>query len=571
MQQILLQAAPVLYRMAMLLLGSKKSAQEVTAQALRVLSADEFKQADANAIKTMGAAQILRDYITQADAEDCGKPDFAEESPLPALLRLPDEDRQLCTMRLCGFSEGEMSDVLDCTLASLSPKLETAMRRLTFSQDGDAPDLEALQSAADAVSLTDKELEEIRRLFSADQENPKQIRKIEVRKSGRVQEFSRADDTLYNADRKPVQKKSDTARTVRLPVWGVVLMILLPLLVAGACIALLFAQKNRADMQSQKGNGLFVPKKEGDTELPELPYLDFAEARTQVLDYTDVSADAATFIKTKLCTDTTPVSYDIVFLDNSGTQYEYILDAERGTLIDFQTTKTDTMLDAADFIPLDEVRQIALDAAGLENAIFTKEKLDNDNGTFCFKLEFLDAQGKGYDVSLLAKSGKIIKYTVKDAVQQDTSHFITLEKAKEQALLRAGVQAADAAQSVIFTKEKLDGKVYLLAFTIEDGTQYIVELDAETGLSNIVDSIPVSADTTEFIGLTAAKEIAFQRAELAGLTDEAKAEIPFSKAKIERSQAAYVYEFEFQTADYEYEVKLHAQTGEVLKYRALVQ
>ena len=506
MQQILLQAAPVLYRMAMLLLGSKKSAQEVTAQALRVLSADEFKQADANALKTMGAAQILRDYITQADAEDCGKPDFAEESPLPALLRLPDEDRQLCAMRLCGFSEGEMSDVLDCTLASLSPKLETAMRRLTFSQDGDAPDLEALQSAADAVSLTDKELEEIRRLFSADQENPKQIRKIEVRKSGRVQEFSRADDTLYNADRKPVQKKSDTARTVRLPVWGVVLMILLPLLVAGACIALLFAQKSRADMQSQKGNGLFVPKKEGDTELPELPYLDFAEARTQVLDYTDVSADAATFIKTKLCTDTTPVSYDIVFLDNSGTQYEYILDAERGTLIDFQTTKTDTMLDAADFIPLDEVRQIALDAAGLENAIFTKEKLDNDNGTFCFKLEFLDAQGKGYDVSLLAKSGKIIKYTVKDAVQQDTSHFITLDKAKEQALLRAGVQAADAAQSVIFTKEKLDGKVYLLAFTIEDGTQYIVELDAETGLSNIVDSIPVSADTTEFIGLTTAKE-----------------------------------------------------------------
>ena len=570
MQQGYLQATSVLYRMAMLLLGSKHSAQELTVQALRTLSATQPKQADADTLKIAGAAQLLRDYISQADATDTI--DFAEDSPLSALLRLPDEDRQLCAMRLCGFSDAEMSDVLDCTLAALSPRLETAMRRLTFSQNGDVPDWNALQTAADALAPTENDLNEMRDALAEKVSNSKQIRKIEVRKSGKVQEFSRENaDELYNADRKPVQNKNNSARTVRLPIWGVALMISLPLLLAVASTALLLSEKKHADMQSQKGNGLFVPKKEGDTELPELPYLDFAEARTQVLDYADVSETSATFIKTKLCTDTTPVSYDIIFLDNGGTQYEYILDAESGTLIDFQTTETDTTLDAKDFVPLEEVRAIALDCAGLENAIFTKEKLDNDNGTYYFKLEFLDAQGKGYEVSLLAKTGTIIKYTVKDAVQQDTSRFISIEKAKEQALLRAGIQDSAAVQSVIFTKEKLDGKVYLLAFTIEDGTQYIVELDAETGLVNIVDTIPVSADSSEFIGLTNAKEIALQRAELGGLTDEAKAAILFSKAKIERSQAAYVYEFEFQTADYEYEVKLHAQTGEVLKYRALVQ
>ena len=77
-------------------------------------------------------------------------------------------------------------------------------------------------------------------------------------------------------------------------------------------------------------------------------------------------------------------------------------------------------------------------------------------------------------------------------------------------------------------KEKLDGTVYLLAFTLEDGTQYIIEIDAKTGHVNTVDVILVSADTSDYIGLAAAKKIALERT---GLTDSEDS-VLFTKAKI---------------------------------------
>jgi uncharacterized membrane protein YkoI len=99
--------------------------------------------------------------------------------------------------------------------------------------------------------------------------------------------------------------------------------------------------------------------------------------------------------------------------------------------------------------------------------------------------------------------------------------------------------------------------------TLDDGTQYTVELNARTGMANAVDVRPVSADTSQLIGTLKAKDAALEKA---GLSAE-NSGVRFSKAKIDRSNAAYVYEFEFQTADYEYEATINAMTGEVLKYR----
>ncbi len=539
---------PSMYRLSMLLLGNSKSAVELTGQVLRETDVSEHMKIDAS-------AAILRAYTVHADPSET---DLSADSPLLALLRLPDSQRRLCALRLCGFSDVECSDILDTTLANLSPRLEKAMRKLTVSQNGDAPPADILQAAADALLPTAEQSAAVTEIIEQGKTDAP-VRKIEMRKSGKVHSVAHnvEDDAVITHSEPPPDKK-----TIRLPLWELVLLLLICLLLLAAVLLLLL--KNDANANHSSGENSHPTQSLADVPRVDSPYLDFASVRTQTLDYADVAPESATFIKTKLCTDTNPVSYDVIFLDGSGTQYEYILNAEDGTLIDFQINETATRLDTSDFLPLDEIRAAALKCAGLEDAVFIKEKLDSDSDTYFFKEEFLDADGRSYSVEILAKTGAVIKYTVKETAEVNTEGFIAVDVAKQKALLRAGLDPLNA--QVIFTKEKLDGNAYLLAFTLEDGTQYTVEIDAETGEVNTVDVIWLSADSSHFIGLSKAKEIALERA---GIPDSPA--VTFTKAKIERSNAAYAYELEFETVDYEYEIRIFAESGEVQKYRVWFQ
>jgi uncharacterized membrane protein YkoI len=153
-----------------------------------------------------------------------------------------------------------------------------------------------------------------------------------------------------------------------------------------------------------------------------------------------------------------------------------------------------------------------------------------------------------------------MKYSAEEPAGEEYTNIIPPEFAKQQALNRAAI--TDASQ-VIFTKIKQDGGVYLIAFTLDDGTQYMTELNAENGAVNTVDVQPVSADMTDAVGVIEAAK----RAEaMAGLTKEQPA--LYTKAKVERSNGAYVYELAFETADYEYEVSVNTETGAIVKYRA---
>ena len=129
--------------------------------------------------------------------------------------------------------------------------------------------------------------------------------------------------------------------------------------------------------------------------------------------------------------------------------------------------------------------------------------------------------------------------------------------------MRAGNPDPD---KVIITKVKQDGNVYLIAFTLDDGTQYLMELNAVTGSINTVDVSPVSADISGAIGMI---EAAKRAESLAGLMKTQPVE--FTKAKIERSNGAYVYELEFETEAFEYEASVNTVTGAMIKYRAIAK
>ncbi len=152
---------------------------------------------------------------------------------------------------------------------------------------------------------------------------------------------------------------------------------------------------------------------------------------------------------------------------------------------------------------------------------------------------------------------------------------ITKKKAREIALKDAGLKESE----VIFVEQKLDSekgkKVYEIEF-YHDSTEYDYEIDANTGkiLSSDLDiedyDIPVESKKNEtssknnstsqnVIGVDKAKKAALQ---VAGVKS---ADAKFSKTELDNDDGKKYYEIEFKAKGYEYDYKIDAKSGAVLK------
>lgn len=136
---------------------------------------------------------------------------------------------------------------------------------------------------------------------------------------------------------------------------------------------------------------------------------------------------------------------------------------------------------------------------------------------------------------------------------------ITLEQAKEIAL-EYGLFTEDV--KVEFIEEKVDGDVYELEFTA-DNHRYEVKI-TKSGEVLKFEGEYLSPNATQqtqdssFITLEAAKEIALKHADLIG-----NREATFVKEEFDHEKGQY--ELEILCGGYEYEVKVDARTGNVIK------
>lgn len=148
---------------------------------------------------------------------------------------------------------------------------------------------------------------------------------------------------------------------------------------------------------------------------------------------------------------------------------------------------------------------------------------------------------------------------------------ISLDEAKEIALSDAGLNSSD----VTYTKDKLDYDDGISVYEIEFYTlsrEYEYEIDSTTGaihskkaeaLKNAKSAGDSSSDNNgNYIGLDQAKSIALKHA---GFTES---DVTFSKAKFEKDDGYMVYEVEFYKGRKEYEYKIDASDGTILKYDA---
>ena len=150
------------------------------------------------------------------------------------------------------------------------------------------------------------------------------------------------------------------------------------------------------------------------------------------------------------------------------------------------------------------------------------------------------------------------------AASAEAAKLIGEAKAKEIALKHAGVTQQEAS----FTKMKLDKELGRTEYELEfyvGGTEYDYEIDAETGevlkfsREEKRHGAPQSAGPSGVIGEAKAKGIALARVPGAKESD-------IRKFKLDYDDGAQVYEGEIFYNMREYEFKIDAKSGEVLKW-----
>lgn len=240
--------------------------------------------------------------------------------------------------------------------------------------------------------------------------------------------------------------------------------------------------------------------------------------------------------------------YRLVFAD-AKTQWTYRIDAVLGIVLE----KKQKEIVTADFISLEEAKEIALKDAGLNEAtqkiVFTREELSRNSGKPCYILEFYTAK-KQYSYKVDAKNGSII----------EAYHFILLADAKKIALDDAGVNV-----KVVFTTEDLVAggiKSPYYYFAFESATaRWTYKIDAVLGVIMDKTCDKIISSTPEFIGLEKAKQIALEDAGL----DEAAQKIVFTREELSRNSGKPCYILEFYTAEKQYSYKVDAVSGDILE------
>lgn len=214
-------------------------------------------------------------------------------------------------------------------------------------------------------------------------------------------------------------------------------------------------------------------------------------------------------------------------------------------------------------ITLDAAKTVAFTDAGAAAADVTdvKAKFDFDDGQYLYEIEF-KFDGKEYEYDIISTDGTIYKkdvdgITVIEPTPEQGS-YIGIEAAKNIAL--ADAKLTEAEFDTVDMERNKGVMVYEVEF-VSNGVEYEYKINATTGAiiksKNGSDSFPSTPEG--YIKLENAKTIALNHA---GLLAE---NVVFSEASLKVDRGVYLYEIEFKADGYEYEYKIHAVSGDIIK------
>lgn len=217
-----------------------------------------------------------------------------------------------------------------------------------------------------------------------------------------------------------------------------------------------------------------------------------ARAREIAMEHAGVSEKKIPFIKAELDDEDGKTIYEVKFHTRDREEYEYEIDVSSGRIIkaeydaNVSSNGRDGQKDS--YIKPERAKKIAAEHAGfsVSEVTFVKTKLDYEDGRQVYEVEFVTDDNREFDYEIDPVSGKILSYDYdarhydKDTGTGGDTKKITLGKAKEIALKRAGVKASQAT----FTKAKQDwddGRLIYKGEFVSGGLEYEFKIDAGTG------------------------------------------------------------------------------------------
>lgn len=299
-------------------------------------------------------------------------------------------------------------------------------------------------------------------------------------------------------------------------------------------------------------------------------YIGTARAEEIALEHAGITSADTDFINTELDCDGGIMEYEVEFLAG-GVEYEYSINARTGQVLgyEYELSSGGSVSAGGNYITAQEARQAALDDAGLTESevTFIKTKLDQDNGSMVYDIEFYTASQE-YDYEIDALTGKVLSVDNEIGgftAQTQTGSYISAEEAKAKVLEHLGMDASE----VTFKKVELDYDDGMMQYEIELYTadrEYDYDLNAQDGSILSWDFEALKAWNQGGSGSTAAAAaIDSETARSKALAHAGLSTATFTKTELDYDDGRAEYEIEFYTADSEYEYKIDGTTGAVLE------
>ncbi|MBR3381570.1 MAG: PepSY domain-containing protein [Clostridia bacterium] len=325
----------------------------------------------------------------------------------------------------------------------------------------------------------------------------------------------------------------------------------------------------------------------------EMAFIGADRALEIALAHAGAEAAEASGVEVELDCEHGSMIYEVEFKAN-GLEYDYDIDAVTGEILKHESEPADGPAPTQDgsapaatpkptaqpLISSERALEIALGHAGVDRseAKDIEIELGREDGRPVYEVEF-KANGVEYDYDIDAETGAVLDHdseehhasspTAKPTSKptEKPSGYIGGRAALRIALEDAGVTSSQAQDVDVELETKNGVKVYDIDFEA-GGYEYDYVIDAVTG--DIIDKSrekedgghggSASAPQTELIGEARAWEIALARA---GLT---MSETNDRSIELETDNGVRCYELEFASGGWEYEVKINAVTGAVLKF-----
>lgn len=189
------------------------------------------------------------------------------------------------------------------------------------------------------------------------------------------------------------------------------------------------------------------------------------------------------------------------------------------------------------------------------NATITDADQDYENGVLVYDIELVKGNKK-YDIMYRASDAKMLGYEWESIVVSPSSNAL-ISESKCRSLAQQKVKQG----TIVSITQKYDDGIEIYKVKMTKGRKtYTLKYHARTGalLSydwELTDSANTPGSSSKYIGLKKAKQIALDSVPGATVV----------KAELDTDDGNPVYEIELVKGNYEYEFKIHAQTGVILE------